>query len=89
MIETCCDPRNIVRDEQGIPKAWSITLNEYQRSNLIWLLCDVIGYDKQSALVNGLHTGDWVGEIANAIRINENGNVEKSSHPPNGSDRIR
>jgi hypothetical protein len=84
--QSCCDPRFVQRDSDGKPVAWTITLNEYQRSNLLWLLCDVMGYDRKAGpIVNGLGTGDWAGEIPNALRINERGEWEESSHAPNVS----
>lgn len=75
---------SIVRGNDGHPVSWSIRLNEYQRSNLLWLLCDVVGYGKAPGLVSGLHTGDWVGEIANLLRLNEKGEMEESVNIPNG-----
>jgi hypothetical protein len=85
---TCCDPRFVKRDEKGEPIGWTITLNEYQRSNLLWLLCDVAGYDRQHPIVSGLQTGDWAGEIPNALRCHEtdpNVPYEESKHRPNVS----
>jgi hypothetical protein len=80
---TCCDPRRIVREDNGAPARWTITLNEYQRANLLWLLCDVAGYDRDRPAVHGLNTGDWLGELANALRINEHGAYEESAQPAN------
>jgi hypothetical protein len=84
---TCCDPRFVKRNEQGEPVAWTITLNEYQRANLIWLLCDVAGYDRKGeAIVSGLQTGDWAGEIPNALRCHEHDfEFEESAYRPNVS----
>lgn len=83
--QSCCDPRFIQRDQNGNPIAWTITLNEYQRSNLLWLLLDVCGYDRPAALVPYLNTGDWVGEIPNALRLNEHGKYEESKYRHNAS----
>lgn len=76
---------SIERDGEGRPISWSIRLNEYQRSNLLWLLCDVVGYGRKTCMVSGLHTGDWVGEIANMLRLNEKGEMEESWHVANGN----
>ncbi len=81
--ETCCDPRRIERDSAGNPVRWTITLSEYQRTNLLWLLCDVAGYDRKEAIVPCLQTGDWAGEIPNALRLNERGEMEESKTRPN------
>lgn len=80
---TCCDPVYIRRNEKGERLATTITLNEYHRANLLWLLCDVAGYDRPRAAVPGLDTGDWAGEIPNALRINERGEYEEPTHRPN------
>jgi hypothetical protein len=84
---TCCDPRFVRRDEKGEPVAWTITLNEYQRSNLLWLLCDIAGYDRKDAVVPHLQTGDWAGEIPNALRCHESDyfKYEESALTPNRS----
>jgi len=82
---TCCEPRRIVR-HRGKRAFTTITLNEYQRSNLLWLLCDVAGYDRERAIVPHLQTGDWCGEVANALRCPEsNGPYEESEQPPNAA----
>jgi hypothetical protein len=83
---TCCDPRFVRRDEKGEPVAWTITLNEYQRSNLLWLLCDIAGYDRKEAVVPQLQTGDWAGEVPNALRCHERDfKYEESARAPNVS----
>jgi hypothetical protein len=47
-------------------REWTITLNKYQRNNLLWLLKS-IGWNNSSStrapLISLLNTGDWVGEI--------------------------
>lgn len=68
---TCCDPVYIRRNEAGERVTTTITLSEYHRTNLLWLLCDVAGYDRPKPLIAGLNTGDWVGEIPNALRVRE------------------
>ncbi len=84
--ETCCDPRFVERDSKGDPVRWTITLDEYQRSNLLWLLCDIAGYDRKEAIVPHLQTGDWAGEIPNALRCHEHDfRFEESARPPNVS----
>jgi len=84
---TCCEPRFVKRDDKGEPASWTITLNEYQRSNLLWLMCDIAGYDRKETLVPGLQTGDWAGEIPNALRCHEHDSsrYEESAHRPNVS----
>lgn len=45
---------------------WTLTLNRYQRDNLLWLL-NCIGYPSGLNTVLPMHlanTGDWVGELA-------------------------
>lgn len=52
------------------PEHWHITLNKYQRDNLITLLMDYIGWggqDKGIEPFNLAHTGDWTGEIAQKL----------------------
>lgn len=46
------------------PKTWTITLNEYQRANLLWLF-ELIGYTYGKGVepFTYANTGDWVGEI--------------------------
>lgn len=51
-------------DENGKPIKWHITLNEYQRANLLWLLCDLVGHGKAGIFpFTFANTGDWAGEI--------------------------
>ena len=84
--QSCCDPHFIKRDEKGRPTGWTITLNEYQRSNLLWLLCDVLGYDGEGVdALRLLQTGDWAGEVPNALRLNECGEYERSDTPPSAT----
>ena len=57
-------------DGTTIDEHWTITLNEYQRANLLWLLCDLVGYARKGIKpFTHAHTGDWVGEIANILRV--------------------
>jgi hypothetical protein len=84
--QSCCDPHFIKRDEKGKPTGWTITLNEYQRANLLWLLCDVMGYDGEGVdAMRVLGTGDWAGEVPNALRLNERGEMEKPEMLPNST----
>jgi hypothetical protein len=83
---SCCDPRFVKRNDKGEPVGWTITLNEYQRANLLWLMCDIAGYDRKEAVVPGLQTGDWAGEIPNALRAHERlQHYEESRFAPNTS----
>lgn len=46
-------------------KTWTISLNQYERNNLLWLF-RVIGWDthnRSHPLLEALHTGEWVGGI--------------------------
>lgn len=43
------------------PDVWTLTLNRYQRDNLLRLVQDVI--EGASRPVSRYNTGDWVGEI--------------------------
>jgi hypothetical protein len=55
----CCNP----------PNTWTLTLNEYQRNNLLFLL-NVCGYPYSNPHIipeMNFDTGDWIGEIANAL----------------------
>ena len=48
------------------PEEWHLTLNRYQRDNLLWLI-NAIGWPSPEAATvepfHLAHTGDWVGEI--------------------------
>jgi hypothetical protein len=82
----CCHPIYIKRYPNGERQTTTITLSEYHRSNLLWLMCDVCGYDRKDAAVHGLNTGDWNGEIPNALRCTEdNGPYEEPTQPPNST----
>jgi hypothetical protein len=83
--QSSCDPHFIKRGANGDPTGWTVTLSEYQRANLLWLLCDVAGYDRAEPVVVGLQTGDWAGEVPNALRLNERGELEESLLKPNVS----
>lgn len=75
------DGPEVTYDESGKPIKWHITLNEYQRANLLWLLCDVIGYG--TPYIEPFHlanTGDWAGEIPNMLRRDHR---EPTEHRPN------
>lgn len=51
------------------PETWTLTLNRYQRDNLLMLL-QVCGYgnsDSQVAPFHLMNTGDWIGEIHNML----------------------
>lgn len=50
------------------PETWTLTLNRYQRDNLLWLL-NAIGYPwgQRVEPFNLANTGDWVGEIAQML----------------------
>jgi hypothetical protein len=78
------DAPRVTLDDAGKPIKWHITLNEYQRSNLLWLLCDLIGYGKGPG--GGVkpftyaNTGDWNGEIPNMLRVDHR---EDTTHRPN------
>lgn len=85
--DSCCSPSYVKRDADGKVVSWTITLSEYQRANLLWLLRDVVGYDHKGGGVEPLqclNTGDWAGEIPNALRLNESGEMEECAHRPNG-----
>lgn len=43
------------------PDVWTLTLNKYQRDNLLNLLQNIMEGDRRP--VTWFHTGDWVGEI--------------------------
>jgi hypothetical protein len=52
---------------------WQITLNSYERANLLWLLCDLLGYSRDGVVpFTYANTGDWVGQIANKLRVDHN-----------------
>ena len=52
------------------PEQWTITLNKYQRDNLLWLIM-AMGYPAGSVEMErwrrpelaGCHNGDWVGQL--------------------------
>ena len=69
-------------DQNGKPYAWHITLSEYERSNLLWLMCDVIGYPYGRGMepFNLANTGDWNGTIPNMLRGDHSAPTE---HVPN------
>lgn len=49
------------------PNVWTLTLDRYQRDNLLWLL-NAVGYGAAPVAPFQLaHTGDWCGEIANQL----------------------
>lgn len=55
----CCVQHNV----------WTLTLNRYQRDNLLYLL-NVCGYpygNPHAIPEMNFDTGDWIGEIANAL----------------------
>lgn len=57
-------PMAKVEGERGKDRTWSLTLNEYQRNNLLWLL-NACGYGHEGVPpFTCAHTGDWVGEVA-------------------------
>lgn len=62
---------------------WLLSLNSYQRVNLLWLF-EVIGYpvSNQNMVepLQHLNTGDWLGEIALKLKC-----FDKTSQPPNVS----
>lgn len=70
-VREACEPAVVELDGE---KHWVLTLNKYQRDNLLWL-CAAIGYPSpefvgEDNLVEPFHlanTGDWVGEIANML----------------------
>lgn len=87
---TCCDPRFVTRNEDGSVRTLTVTFNEYQLSNLLWLLCDLVGYDAPGGGVEPFtfaNTGDWNGEIPNALRMIGGAIVDmvRPKHPPNSS----
>lgn len=43
------------------PEVWTLTLNRYERDNLLNLLQAVMEHDERAA--GRFNTGDWVGEI--------------------------
>lgn len=55
------------------PEIWTLTLNQYQRDNLLWLLQCVGGWpwqeakERQVAPFSYANSGDWVGEIAGML----------------------
>lgn len=49
---------------------WTLTLNRYQRDNLLWLL-NACGYQHEAIEpFNLAHTGDWNGELVNMLGKN-------------------
>lgn len=55
------------------PEIWTLTLNRYQRDNLLWLL-NAVGYpwDERVEPFTIANTGDWVGEIVQMLgKINQ------------------
>jgi len=80
---TTAEAPRVTLDKDGKPIAWHITLNEYQRANLLWLMCDLIGYGIKGPGVEpfqAANTGDWNGEIPNMLRANH---AEETEHRPN------
>lgn len=52
---------------QALAETWTITINRYQRDNLLWLL-QACGYG--ASAIEPFHlanTGDWIGEIHNML----------------------
>lgn len=79
-------PRVTVNDE-GCPIRWHITLNGYQRSNLLWLMCDLVGYCKPGVEpFTFANTGDWAGEIPNMLRDDHRKVIES---PNTSVDQVR
>jgi len=69
-------------DDSPLADEWNITLNRYQRDNLVWLLA-AVGYPfggddigvEPFTLAN---SGDWVGEIASALDCEHAGSPNMS-----------
>lgn len=57
MYEEKCKELDEFRNARG-PTSWTLSLDRYQRDNLLWLL--LIIWDGN---FSSLNTGDWVGEI--------------------------
>jgi hypothetical protein len=69
--------------ERKAERQWHLTLNEYQRANLLWLLCDLVGYGRSGVEpFTYANTGDWAGEIPNMLRDDHRVDTE---HKPNVS----
>ncbi len=72
-------PRTSIGADGG--RRWHITLNEYQRVNLLWLLCDLVGYGQPGVEpFTFANTGDWVGEIPSMLAFHLRGAAD---HRPN------
>ena len=76
--------RPIVSNPIGVDRTWRITLNEYQRNNLMWLL-NACGYGEEAIEPFGsANTGDWLGEIAIMLEHPEHGESKLlEEEPPN------
>lgn len=65
---------------------WTITLNKYQRDNLLWLI-HVCGYPHgnkyQVPRFGGANTGDWLGEVHHMLATGEEiyPNTEEPNYP--------
>ena len=55
----------VTYNKEGEPIEWTITLNSYQRNNLL-LLLNICGYPSNCGVepFTLANTGDWLGEIA-------------------------
>jgi len=64
--------------EWNEPEQYTITLNKYQRDNLLWLLVLVWGGE-----IPGTNTGDWCGEIPQLLDPNANPSELNEDVQPN------
>ena len=64
-----------------MPGVWTLTLNKYQRDNLLWLLNKCGAPDSSHALDElRLHAnGDWAWEIADML-----GKIDRANRGPHG-----
>ena len=70
--------------------SWTLTLNRYQRDNLL-LLLNAVGYPGNTGWNNPhidpklrhRNTGDWVGEVAIMLRRSDNSIVIDDGDRPN------
>ena len=67
-------------NEEGEPTEWTITLDSYQRNNLL-LLLNVCGFPASAGVepFNIANTGDWIGEVARMLSKNPDGVLEDTA----------
>lgn len=76
--------------EGKMSEEWVLTLNKYQRDNLLWLL-NACGYPYPEGIVpfTLANTGDWLGEIAIMLDPGGNQKLADGDRPNHSIDQLR